>query len=124
MGIVTLFLVTIVVAILKFSIAEPRPVIALKNVHLLVSEIDPYSFPSGHTTNAFALATVFGLNWKIPIFKRTVKLIWILIPIAAIVGFSRIYIGVHYPLDVLCGAIIGIILGVIATKIGKNYLKS
>jgi len=121
-GILALFFVTFVVSILKISVAEPRPYETLNNVHLLVNEIDPFSFPSGHTTNVFALATVFGLNWKISIFKKSLKLIWVLIPVAAIVGFSRIYIGVHYPLDVLFGALIGIILGLIATKIGKTYL--
>jgi len=122
-GIIALCLVSIIVSIIKFSVAEPRPFVTLKNVHLLETEIDPFSFPSGHTTNAFALTIVFGLNRKISIFKKPLKLIWFLIPLAAIVGFSRIYIGVHYPLDVLVGAIIGIILGLIAIKLGNTFLK-
>ena len=120
-GLIALCLVSIIVLMLKFSIAEPRPFVALKNVNLLVIEIDPFSFPSGHTTNSFALATVFGLNWQIPFLKKKLKLIWLLIPLASIVGFSRIYVGVHYPIDVLVGAIIGIILGLIAIKIGKRF---
>lgn len=124
LGIIALLITSIIVLIIKISVAEPRPFITLKNVHLLVVEKDPYSFPSGHTTNAFALATAFGLNWKIQFFKKNIKLIWFLIPLAAIIGFSRIYIGVHYPFDVLFGAIIGIIIGLIVTKIGNTYLKN
>jgi len=123
-GIVAILITSIIVSLLKISVAEPRPFITLKNIHLLVIEKDPYSFPSGHTANAFALATAFGLNWKIHIFKKNVRLIWLLIPVAAIIGFSRIYIGVHYPVDVLVGGIIGITTGLIATKIGNIYLKN
>lgn len=122
-GMITLLLTSIIVLTLKISIAEPRPFVTLKNVHLLVTENDPYSFPSGHSTNAFALATAFGLNWKIHIFKKEVRLIWFLLPLAAIIGFSRIYIGVHYPFDVLIGAIIGITVGLIVIKIKNTYLK-
>lgn len=58
-----------------------------------------YIFPSGHTSRAFALATALAIEfprWRI-----------ILILIAVLIGFSRIYIGVHYPTDVLGGAVLG-----------------
>lgn len=61
-----------------------------------------YSFPSGHTFCAFTVAT------SIMLYK---KQFWFLLPIAALVGFSRIFIGAHYFSDVLCGAIFGVILG-------------
>lgn len=54
--------------------------------------------------------------------NKYTKLVWILIPIATLIGFSRIYIGVHYPFDMVAGAIIGIICGLIATKIVNCYL--
>lgn len=58
-----------------------------------------FAFPSGHSSRAFALVTALGIKfdrWKIPLIIG-----------AILVGFSRIYIGVHYPGDVLAGAILG-----------------
>jgi undecaprenyl-diphosphatase len=63
---------------------------------------DP-SFPSGHTTVAFACATV--LSYFAP------KLAPVLFLLALAIGFSRIYVGVHYPLDVLGGAALGVLVG-------------
>ena len=88
--------------VLKLLIFEPRPYLMLDNVHVLIVEDDPFSFPSGHVTSTCAV--VFAL-----IFKFKDKL-WsfVLLLFAFIIGFSRIYVGVHYPSDVLAGAIIGI----------------
>jgi undecaprenyl-diphosphatase len=64
-----------------------------------------YGFVSSHATNAFCIATVFSLISR----KRTVVLllfIW-----AILTGYSRIYCGVHYPGDVICGALLGVLLG-------------
>lgn len=58
------------------------------------------SFPSNHAANIFALAMV--LSW----YYRKLFLLWF--TIAVIVGFSRVYVGVHYPLDVVAGALVGI----------------
>jgi undecaprenyl-diphosphatase len=124
MGLIAIIITDIAISILKIVISEPRPFITLKSVHLLVSENDPFSFPSGHSGNIFALAVSLGLNWTFKIGKKSIKLIWVLIPIAFIIGFSRIYIGVHYPFDVLIGALIGITGGLIATNIGTKYLNN
>lgn len=123
MGFIAILIAGVTIFILKVLVAEPRPFMTLEFARLLIYENDPFSFPSGHTGNIFAIATVFGLNWKIHIKGKAYRLIWILIPIACLIGFSRIYIGVHYPWDVFIGAIIGIISGLIAIKIGKSYLK-
>ncbi|WP_245634963.1 phosphatase PAP2 family protein [Methanobrevibacter cuticularis] len=124
LGLIALLFPVIITYLLKILVGEPRPFVSLANVHLLVIETDPNSFPSGHTSNSFALAIGIGLNWEIKIKQRSIKLAWFLIPIASIIGFSRIYIGVHYPFDVITGAIIGIIGGLLATKIGNSYLKN
>jgi len=121
-GIIGIAFADILVGTLKILINEPRPFITLDNVHLLVNENDPYSFPSGHTGNIFAIATTLGLSWKFNIRTKSIKLAWLLIPLAFIIGFSRIYVGVHYPFDVVVGAIIGVIAGLIAIKIINNYL--
>jgi len=121
-GIIAILFTDIIISILKVLINEPRPFHTLTSVHLLISENDPYSFPSGHSGYIFALAISLGLNWKFSIRKKEIKLLWLLIPLAFIVGFSRVYIGVHYPFDVFIGAIIGTIGGVIATKIMSDYL--
>ena len=63
---------------------------------------DP-SFPSGHTTIAFAAATV--LSYYRPRWAPAFFLL------AVAIGFSRVYVGVHYPLDVLGGAILGLLVG-------------
>jgi len=111
----------IAISMLKVIVAEPRPFVSLNSVHLLVSESDPFSFPSGHTGAVFALATSLGLNWIIKIRQKSFKMVWILMPIAFIIGFSRIYVGVHYPFDVLVGGVIGIFGGILAIKIGKFF---
>jgi len=85
---------------------RPSHAIALKGLlNLPVGEGGQYGFVSSHATNSFALAVVVASLAKSRLLWVTM-LIW-----AALNGFSRIYVGVHYPLDVLCGAILGILIG-------------
>lgn len=96
--------------ILKNVIARPRP-FAGKEIELLVSPPDDWSFPSGHTMASFEMATVmFYMNRKIGIAA---------IILASVVAFSRLYLYVHYPTDVLCGCILGIFFGFCAIKLYK-----
>lgn len=70
------------------------------HAHLLISRSHDPSFPSDHATGAFALA--FGI-W---LYDRTLGTI--LLALAAILAFSRVYVGTHYPGDVVGGAVLGI----------------
>jgi undecaprenyl-diphosphatase len=85
--------------ILKVTVTRLRPFIKIPNLNIKKIGIDKYSFPSGHTTGAFSLAVIVALYFPI--------LGFITIPLAICVGLSRIYIGVHYPTDVIMGLIIG-----------------
>jgi membrane-associated phospholipid phosphatase len=89
--------------LLKDGFKRGRPYEVLAGVHTGHLETsDPYSFPSGHSTGAFALATLLTLRYPkpevyIPAFA------W-----AGLVGYGRVYFGLHYPGDVLAGALIGV----------------
>jgi membrane-associated phospholipid phosphatase len=88
---------------IKYIVKRPRPYISLKNVHLKKGILaDPYSFPSGHTSTAFSMATTLALRYlKYPQVYVPAYL-W-----GLIVGYGRIYFGMHYPSDVLGGAVLG-----------------
>ena len=124
LAILALILSSIAVGVLKYVVAEPRPFVTLENVKLLTDDALGYytSFPSGHTSGSFAFAVVVGLKYKIKTL-RNLRLIYPLLIFAMLVGFSRIYIGVHYPLDVLVGAIIGIICAIIVLKSENKIFK-
>ncbi|MDR0900152.1 MAG: phosphatase PAP2 family protein [Methanobrevibacter sp.] len=122
-GIIALIITELAALFLKLWFSEPRPYTILKNVNLLIEKQEPFSFPSGHTANAFAIATAYGFSYKLKKFKirnKAIYLAWFSIPIAILIGFSRIYIGVHYPFDVIAGALLGIVGGLIAIKIFKR----
>lgn len=98
---------------IKHIVKRARPCQVNTAIDLIVNRPKSYSFPSGHTFTSFAPATVlFLMNKKIGIPALI---------IAALIGFSRMYLYVHYPSDVLCGAILGILVGVILTKLSKKY---
>ena len=71
-------------------------------INLLVSKGGKWSFPSNHAANSFAFATVLSY-----FFGQKKVMLYTL---ASIIAFSRVYVGVHYPLDIICGAIVGYIL--------------
>lgn len=122
LGLTALFISNVAVYLLKFLVLEPRPFLTLAHVDLLVHESDLYSFPSGHTASSFAVATVIGLKYKLNINGRKFGLLYPLTIFAGLIGFSRIYIGVHYPYDVIFGALVGLISALLIIKIDEDYL--
>jgi undecaprenyl-diphosphatase len=71
--------------------------------HPLVHQLVTYSFPSGHATTSFACAATLARFAP----RNVVALLYLL---AALISFSRVYVGVHYPLDVLAGAALGLVV--------------
>ncbi|MDW7694596.1 phosphatase PAP2 family protein [Flammeovirgaceae bacterium SG7u.111] len=81
-------------------------------VHTTRDGCGGYGFISGHSSNSFAIAMFIYL-----LFKDRLKYLWLLFAWAAIVAYSRIAVGVHYPGDITVGAIAGIFWGWLAYKI-------
>ena len=115
LGLSALFLSSAVVLVLKYLVAEPRPFLVLNHVHLLTVEND-YSFPSGHAAALFAGAVAIGKKYSFNIKCKSYRLIYPLIAFATTIAFSRVYIGVHYPLDVISGAIIGTLFALVVIR--------
>lgn len=87
-------------------VARPRPCDVDAAVQLLVARPTDFSFPSGHAAAAFATTSVLFLarsRWRIPA-----------VILASLIAFSRLYLFVHYPTDVLGGALLGILCGWLA----------
>jgi undecaprenyl-diphosphatase len=87
---------------LKGLFDRPRPPLRYPNQDPLVAVPDTASFPSGHAATSFAGATILAFA-----FPRVAPLFYIL---ASAVGFSRVYLGVHYPLDIVGGAVLGTLI--------------
>ncbi len=87
-------------SVIKFWFERARPCFTLHSVHLLVSCGSGYSFPSSHAVNNFAGALILAFFFP--------KLKWWFFGFAAIVAYSRVYVGAHYPFDVIGGAVIGL----------------
>lgn len=89
---------------LKNLVARPRPYTRLPDLIMLMKCPADYSFPSGHSCASFAVAS--SLMWTMD--KRWNKVKIPAIILASLIALSRIYVGVHYPTDVLVGTLIGI----------------
>lgn len=123
LGLVALILSNVLVIVLKFIIAEPRPFMTLPNVDLL-TPASGTSFPSGHTATSFAAAALIGLRYHRKTKEKKHLLIYPLLVVAVVVGYSRVYVGVHYPYDVISGAFIGILCAILILYFENNILYS
>ena len=109
------------IQIIKHVVQRPRPlsemaplILAGKvHIHNLFYPYHSNSFPSGHTQSAFGIAVVL-----ICINQRHVTY---LLLIASLIGLSRIYVGVHFPLDVICGAIVGALSSLLVFNLCSKY---
>lgn len=105
--------------LLKPLVARPRPcheIILKPHIHLVKGCGGAYGFISSHASNTFAIATFLYF-----LFDRKRK--WLLIFLwASIISYSRIYLGVHYPGDIIAGALLGLFLGWGFFKIISKFL--
>ena len=87
----------LIVQLVKRTVGRPRPSRSV-NCRALIDEPDRFSFPSGHSAAAMSVAVVYAMAFP--------SLAIVLIPLAMLVGASRVCLGVHYPGDVLIGQLI------------------
>lgn len=102
--ILTVFALASIVMVIKFAIRRPRPEGEFGEIY---RRSDPHSFPSGHAARSILLA-VLAVGWGPP------WLALILVPWAPLVALARVALGLHFPTDVLAGALLGFTAGLIA----------
>jgi undecaprenyl-diphosphatase len=87
---------------IKHGVTRERPFVQSPSIRLGCEPLDRFSFPSGHTLHAVAFSWVACHYFP--------ALVWLLLPFATLVALSRMVLGLHYPSDVLFGALIGLTL--------------
>lgn len=97
---------------LKNVVARERPCWINQALEILIAVPNDYSFPSGHTLSSFIAATI--------IMKYNGKMGIAAYALAFAISFSRLYLYVHFPTDVLAGAILGILIGLIVCKLSEK----
>ncbi|MDO4749337.1 MAG: phosphatase PAP2 family protein [Eubacteriales bacterium] len=102
--------------LMKNLIARPRPYTVMTELVTLVEQLDSFSFPSGHSCSSFAAATALFLCFR----GRGGGYVYIL---AALIALSRVYVGVHYPTDVLVGAALGTLGAYAAVSFSRKYIR-
>lgn len=84
---------------LKTHTTRPRPFTCNEGIRVSVAPLDQYSFPSGHTLHAVGFSAIAITHYPV--------LGWILLPLSVLIALSRLVLGLHYPSDVLAGALLG-----------------
>jgi len=108
-------LATAAAEILKLIVDRSRPSLELDDVNTIVSASGP-SFPSAHATRAFAVAC---LIWIVEPRRYGV----VAVIVASLIAVSRVYIGVHWPTDVLAGAVLGVAIAVVFMNFTKHSVR-
>jgi membrane-associated phospholipid phosphatase len=102
--------------LIKSSVRRIRPCNELTLTNDIIHGVpcgSGYSFPSAHATNHFAI----GVYLSILFYKRWRPMVLLALGWAFVISFSQIYVGVHYPIDVFCGAILGTLIGLFTAKL-------
>lgn len=117
--VMVLLLVTVTDQVNSFIIKDffhrIRPCNVLPNVQLLVNCTDSFSFTSSHAINNFGAATLLSYFYKN--FRYT------LFTTATLVALSRVFVGVHYPFDIICGGLLGVIAALLFIQLWKFISK-
>jgi undecaprenyl-diphosphatase len=103
-------------ALLKLWFERDRPPVADPLPEPLVDTPATYSFPSGHATVSFACATTLALavpRLAVPLYA-----------LAVLISFSRVYVGVHFPLDVVAGAVLGVAIAIALRTLARALQRS
>ena len=112
---VSMMICQTIVYSLKAILSRERPYNILEHLNTFGIEMKDYSFPSGHSAASFSIATTIALNNpRLAIYMFT---------LAAIIGVSRIYLGVHYPTDVAAGVILGVGVSFIVHLYLLDYIR-
>lgn len=102
--------------IVKNLVARPRPCWINKDFNMLIPIPKDYSFPSGHTQASVIAATILTFYRK--------EWGWIVVPLAIGIAFSRLYLYVHFPTDVLGGAALGFLIGLVTYYAGNKIINA
>jgi undecaprenyl-diphosphatase len=116
--IITSLIITTIIGegIIKHLIKRTRPFIDLIESKLLISKPITYSFPSGHTASSFAAAGILlAMNNRLSILA---------VIIASLIAFSRVYLNVHYPTDVVTGVILGLLCSKLVIMIFQSKVSA
>lgn len=100
--------------IIKKVVARPRPCVVDRSVTLLIPFPGQYSFPSGHTSNSFSAAVSILLFYRKPGIAALI--------VAGIIAFSRMYLFVHYPTDILGGILLGTLNAMLVYACMRKWL--
>ncbi len=101
--------------VIKPLVHRIRPCHVVETVRLLVGCSGSFSFPSSHATNSMAAARFFAGFY--PRFR------WYFYALALTIAYTRVYVGVHYPFDVLAGALLGFLVGWLVVWLYGKFLK-
>lgn len=111
----------VLVELIRFLYQRPRPFVSHQVHQLLVH--DSFSFPSGHAAVFFVLAMIVFLYPSTSLGTSNKKAGWYFFAVAFLISLARVFAGIHYPFDILAGAIVGIVSGWLVNKFfSKKFL--